>query len=93
MAWPACARSKSCSSSASPTASRITVFGAEPRGNYNRILLSPVLSGEQQADDIMLHRPNWYTRRGITLHSGDPIVAIDRKRRTVRSKSGTRGDL
>jgi nitrite reductase (NADH) large subunit len=66
----------------------ITVFGAEPRGNYNRILLSPVLSGEQQADDIMLHRPNWYTRRGISLHSGDPIVAIDRKRRTVKSKSG-----
>lgn len=66
----------------------ITVFGAEPRGNYNRILLSPVLSGEQQADDIMLHRPNWYTRRGITLHSGDPIVEIDRIRRMVRSKSG-----
>ena len=66
----------------------ITVFGAEPRGNYNRILLSPVLSGEQQADDIMLHRPNWYTRRGIALHSGDPIVDIDRKRRIVRSRSG-----
>jgi NAD(P)H-dependent nitrite reductase small subunit len=68
---------------------QITVFGAEPRGNYNRILLSPVLSGEQQADDIMLHRPSWYTRRGITLHSGDPIVEIDRKRRMVRSKNGT----
>jgi nitrite reductase (NADH) large subunit len=67
----------------------ITVFGAEPRGNYNRILLSPVLSGEQQADDIMLHRPNWYARRGITLHSGDPIVEIDRKRRTVKSRGGT----
>jgi NAD(P)H-dependent nitrite reductase small subunit len=66
----------------------ITVFGAEPRGNYNRILLSPVLSGEQQADDIMLHRPSWYTRRGITLHSGDPIVEVDRKRRIVRSRSG-----
>ena len=66
----------------------ITVFGAEPRGNYNRILLSPVLAGEQQADDIMLHRPNWYTRRGITLHSGDPIIEIDRKRRMVRSKNG-----
>jgi NAD(P)H-dependent nitrite reductase small subunit len=66
----------------------ITVFGAEPRGNYNRILLSPVLSGEQQADDIMLHRPSWYTRRGITLYSGDPIVDIDRKRRLVRSRSG-----
>jgi NAD(P)H-dependent nitrite reductase large subunit/NAD(P)H-dependent nitrite reductase small subunit len=68
---------------------QITVFGAEPRGNYNRILLSPVLSGEQQADDIMLHRPGWYARRGITLHSGDPIVEIDRKRRMVRSKNGT----
>ena len=67
----------------------ITVFGAEPRGNYNRILLSPVLAGEQQADDIMLHRPNWYARRGITLHSGDPIVEIDRKRRTVKSQGGT----
>src|SRR5213075_3278946 len=37
----------------------------------------------------MLHRPAWYTRRGITLHSGDPIVSIDRKRRLVRSKNGT----
>jgi nitrite reductase (NADH) large subunit len=66
----------------------ITVFGAEPRGNYNRILLSPVLAGEAQADDIMLHRPGWYTRRGIKLHSGDPIVDIDRKRRIVRSRKG-----
>jgi nitrite reductase (NADH) large subunit len=66
----------------------ITVFGSEPRGNYNRILLSPVLAGETQADDIMLHRPAWYTRRGIVLHAGDPIVAIDRKKRTVTSRSG-----
>ena len=66
----------------------ITVFGAEPRGNYNRILLSPVLAGESQADDIMLHRPVWYARRGIALHAGDPIVEIDRKRRLVRSRSG-----
>ena len=66
----------------------ITVFGSEPRGNYNRILLSPVLSGEAQADDIMLHRPGWYTKRGITLHAGDPIVEIDRQRRVVRSRSG-----
>jgi len=66
----------------------ITVFGSEPRGNYNRILLSPVLAGETQADDIMLHRPAWYTRRGIVLHAGDPIVAIDRNKRTVRSRNG-----
>jgi nitrite reductase (NADH) large subunit len=66
----------------------ITVFGAEPRGNYNRILLSPVLAGESQADDIMLHRPGWYTKRGITLHAGDPIIEIDRKRRLVTSRNG-----
>jgi len=66
----------------------ITVFGSEPRGNYNRILLSPVLSGEAQADDIMLHRPGWYSKRGITLHAGDPIVEIDRKKRLVRSRKG-----
>ena len=66
----------------------ITVFGAEPRGNYNRILLSPVLAGESQADDIMLHRPGWYTKRGIKLHAGNPIVEIDRKRRVVKSRSG-----
>jgi len=66
----------------------ITVFGSEPRGNYNRILLSPVLSGEAQADDIMLHRPAWYTRRGIKLYAGDPLVSIDRKRRLVRSRNG-----
>ncbi len=66
----------------------ITVFGAEPRGNYNRILLSPVLAGEQQADDIMLHRPTWYSRRGIALHSGDPIVDIDRRHRVVHSRNG-----
>src|ERR1043165_6721584 len=65
----------------------ITVFGAEPRGNYNRILLSPVLAGESQADDIMLHRPGWYTKRGITLHAGDPIVEIDRKRRLAKSRN------
>jgi NAD(P)H-dependent nitrite reductase small subunit len=66
----------------------ITVFGAEARGNYNRILLSPVLAGESQADDIMLHRPGWYSKRGIKLHAGDPIVEIDRKRRVVKSRSG-----
>jgi NAD(P)H-dependent nitrite reductase small subunit len=66
----------------------ITVFGAEPRGNYNRILLSPVLSGESLADDIMLHRPGWYTKRGITLHAGDPIVEIDRRRHQVKSRNG-----
>ena len=48
----------------------ITVFGAEPHGNYNRILLSPVLAGEQTVEQIMLNDLEWYAERGITLHAG-----------------------
>jgi nitrite reductase (NADH) large subunit len=72
----------------SPELYDITVFGAEPHGNYNRILLSPVLAGEKNIDDIMLHPRQWYADNGITLHAGDPVVHIDRRRRMVRSKSG-----
>jgi nitrite reductase (NADH) large subunit len=66
----------------------ITVFGAEPHGNYNRILLSPVLAGEKSIDDIMLHTRQWYVDHGITLHAGDPVVHIDRRKRVVRARSG-----
>ena len=66
----------------------ITVFGAEPRVNYNRIMLSPVLAGEKQAEEIVLHTHEWYAEHGITLHAGDPVVAIDRSRRVVRARSG-----
>ncbi|MFM0214622.1 MULTISPECIES: NAD(P)/FAD-dependent oxidoreductase [Paraburkholderia] len=66
----------------------ITVFGAEPYGNYNRIMLSPVLAGEKSVDDIILNSRSWYEENGIRLHAGDPVVAIDRMRRTVRSRDG-----
>jgi len=66
----------------------ITVFGAEPRVNYNRIMLSPVLAGEKTFDAIVLHPRSWYAQHGIALHAGDPVVAIDRKRRIVRAQSG-----
>ena len=71
-----------------PKAYEITVFGAEPHGNYNRILLSPVLAGEKRVEDIVLHPPQWYAQNGVTLHAGDPVVEIDRVRRVVRSKRG-----
>jgi nitrite reductase (NADH) large subunit len=71
-----------------PNEYEIVVFGAEPHGNYNRILLSPVLAGEKRAEDIVLHAPEWYAEHGVTLHAGDPIVAIDRRRRTVKSQRG-----
>jgi nitrite reductase (NADH) large subunit len=71
-----------------PDAYRITVFGAEPHGNYNRILLSPVLAGEKTVDDIMLNTRAWYDANDITLHAGDPVVRIDRKKRIVHAASG-----
>jgi nitrite reductase (NADH) large subunit len=71
-----------------PAMYRITVFGAEPHGNYNRILLSPVLAGDKSVDDIMLHTREWYAANDVTLHAGDPVVRIDRKRRVVHAQSG-----
>ena len=61
----------------------ITVFGAEPHPNYNRILLSPVLAGEQTLDQIVLNPWDWYTDNQITLHAGKKVASVDRIRRTV----------
>ena len=66
----------------------ITVFGAEPHPNYNRILLSPVLSGEQTVDQIILNDSDWYASHGITLHLGKPVTRIDRVRREVIADGG-----
>ncbi len=66
----------------------ITVFGAEPRGNYNRILLSPLLAGEKSWGDIETHPLAWYERNGIRLHAGEPVTQIDRRQRRVISASG-----
>ncbi len=73
---------------AAPDLYSIEVFGAERHGNYNRILLSPVLSGEKKVADILMHPPAWYEERGIVFHAGDPVVAIDRRKRIVHAKSG-----
>src|SRR5215216_1404299 len=66
----------------------ITVFGAEPHPNYNRILLSPVLSGEQTLAEIMLNDRDWYAANGITLHLGNEVVKIDRAGRKVIAADG-----
>jgi nitrite reductase (NADH) large subunit len=71
-----------------PQAFRITVFGSETQGGYNRVLLSPLLSGEKKIADVITHPPEWYAERGITLHLGDTITRIDRARRVVHSQRG-----
>ncbi len=67
----------------------ITVFGAEPHGNYNRILLSPVLAGEMKLPEIMLNDLDWYRDNGITLHAGKKVAKIDRVKRKVIAEDGT----
>ncbi len=67
---------------------RITIFGAEPRVNYNRIMLSPVLAGEKSFDDIIINGEDWYRDNGIDLIAGDPVIAINREAKTVLSRSG-----
>ncbi len=67
----------------------ITVFGAEPHPNYNRILLSPVLAGEQTLEEIVLNPLSWYADHGITLHLGKKVVDVDRRRRIVTAEDGT----
>ncbi|MCW5718159.1 MAG: nitrite reductase large subunit NirB [Bauldia sp.] len=66
----------------------VTVFGAEPRGNYNRILLSPVLSGEKSFAEIVTHPANWYAEHGFRFHAGRRVTAIDRDERTVACADG-----
>lgn len=68
---------------------RVTIFGAEPRVNYNRIMLSPVLAGEKSFDDIVINDAGWYAATGIALVAGDPVAAIDRAAKTVTTRSGT----
>uniref|UniRef100_UPI002579EC3A NAD(P)/FAD-dependent oxidoreductase n=1 Tax=Aquabacterium sp. UBA2148 TaxID=1946042 RepID=UPI002579EC3A len=67
----------------------ITVFGAEPHPNYNRIMLSPVLAGEQTIDEIILNPVSWYEEHGIRLRMGRKVTRIDRARRVVIADDGS----
>ncbi|MCK6555953.1 nitrite reductase large subunit NirB [Candidatus Binatia bacterium] len=71
-----------------PDLYEITVFGAEPHPNYNRILLSPVLAGEQRFEAIVLNDFRWYADHGITLHPGSKVTCVDRQARVVVSADG-----
>jgi nitrite reductase [NAD(P)H] large subunit len=71
-----------------PDAYDITLFGAEPRGNYNRIMLSPVLAGEKSYDEIVTHDAAWYSDQAIRCRFGEPVVKIDRKQKHIVSTAG-----
>ncbi len=71
-----------------PDAYDVTIFNAEQRVNYDRIMLSPVLSGEKSFEDIIIHGDGWYIEHGITLYKGHKVVAVDRAAKTVTSAHG-----
>ncbi len=72
-----------------PELYEVTVFGAEPHPNYNRILLSPVLAGEQTIAEIVLNDLDWYRANGIRLHLGKKVARIDRVARRVIAEDAT----
>ena len=68
----------------------VTIFNAEPRVNYNRLMLSPVLSGEKTYEDIITHDDDWYSKHGVTLHKGKLVDAIDPAAKAVTAADGTK---
>lgn len=74
-----------------PDQYEITVFGAEPYGNYNRIMLSAVLCGEKSIEDIVINSRQWYGENQIKLHAGaeKAVVQIDRGGQKVIAQDGT----
>lgn len=77
-----------------PEKYEITVFGNEPYGNYNRIMLSPLLAGDKSLDDIIINGREWYEEHNITLHAGvdKEVVEIDRIHKKVITKDGSSAD-
>ncbi|MDM8167561.1 nitrite reductase large subunit NirB [Roseovarius sp.] len=74
---------------ADPDGWDVTLFNAEPRGNYNRIMLSPVLSGEKSYGEIVIHDDDWYADHRVTCRFGERVLAVDRAARTVTGETGT----
>ena len=66
----------------------VTLFNAEPRGTYNRIMLSPVLSGEKTFEEIVTHDAQWYEDHGVTCRFGEKVVAVDKAAKTVTAENG-----
>ncbi|MEL6278261.1 MAG: nitrite reductase large subunit NirB [Pseudomonadota bacterium] len=71
-----------------PGAYEITLFNAEPRGNYNRIMLSPVLAGDKTYEEIVTHDDAWYAEKGVRTVFGRRVTKIDRAFKTVTDDAG-----
>ncbi len=70
----------------------ITIFGNEPRPNYNRILLSKVLQGDSSMEEIVINDWSWYEERGIRLFTGETVGSIHPEAKYIETLSGLRAD-
>jgi nitrite reductase (NADH) large subunit len=66
----------------------ITIYGEEPHVNYNRIMLSYILSCEKTFEDTIINHQSWYEQNNITLNKGDKVISIDKNSKTIKSQSG-----
>jgi len=66
----------------------ITLFGAEPRGNYSRIMLSSLLAGEANYQEIVTHNAAWYAAHNVACRFGETVTGINRAAKCVRSRNG-----
>lgn len=73
---------------AAPGAFDVTLFGAEPRGNYNRIMLSPVLAGEKTYEQIVTHDADWYASHTVNCRFGETVTRIDRQNKFIVTAKG-----
>ena len=71
-----------------PDAYNVTIFNAEPRVSYNRVMLSPVLSGEEDFEKTIIHGDDWYFKHNFILYRGCPVTDIDREARMVKAANG-----
>ena len=71
-----------------PDAYNVTIFNAEPRVSYNRVMLSPVLSGEEDFEKTIIHGDDWYFKHNFILYRGCPVTEIDREARIVKAVNG-----
>ena len=71
-----------------PDVYNVTIFNAEPRVSYNRVMLSPVLSGEEDFEKTIIHGDDWYFKHNFILYRGSLVTEIDREAKMVKAANG-----
>src|SRR3546814_18454632 len=68
----------------------ITVFGDEPYGHYNPILLSNVLAGNDDPSEIYLNALAWSNDNNLDLRTGVRVLRLDNHAHTMLAEADSR---